>query len=658
MSRFPAPSSAALPAAEENAVDSRGLLTFLGTVALLFLVVLAFSLASKLKTALEDEVTTRLRLAAELALQWGEDSTFAPSNTPETTVRLDALRTMTDVTTIALYDGRGRNMAQVTRVGGDTELPRKLRVLHRPSSDADLSARMPELDAGGGMSLVVPAPLSSSIGAVLVRLDPNDLGALTAARVLFTIGKIVSAAIAFAGVLILLRWLRPAPAARIAPRPSPDTSSDVDVVLGTMKQVMHTLKDSETEYRTMWSAAEQNAEHFRTTSASIVESMSSGIVAFDRQGRVTLSNRAAENVLGEDSQNSVGRSVEEVFGPDDPLTCLAQDILEGREGTSRLEVARPARRGPGSNFALSAPANEAPANASAPTAASAPARWIGVSSSVLRREDGALAGGILLVTDLTEARAQREAQELKERLSAVGEMSAGIAHEIKNSLHSLLGFAHLLREDAKGSEPPLAVRGILEEMRSLEAMVKRILEFSKPSNLSREAVDVGRLFEDTKLAVQEKARAAHVTLQLETALGIPPLEVDALAMRGAFVNLAMNAIEAMTEGGTLTMRAEVEGALGSTSPRAVCLRFRDTGPGIVEADQARVFAPFFSTKRTGIGLGLALVQKTITDHGGSIELQSTVGRGTEFIVRLRVGPARPEGATRAGAFPSREAVTS
>ncbi len=594
-----------MSAARSSPSDSRTPAVALGCVGLLLLVFLAFALVAKLQSALEEEIANRLRTAAALSLAAAEEIGATRPGDPAMVARLDELRRISAVSMIVLFDRDGRKFTQVTREGIPDAVPRQVRVVRR-GRDGGLASRRPELDAAGGWTLIAPAVGEGTVGAALVRLDPRDMGALATARVLVHGGKLMAGVIIVTGILVVLRWARPGGASAPSPRvrASVESASDVDVVLGTMKEVVHSLKDSETDYRGRWTEASRDADHFRTTSASIVESISSGIVAFDDAGRITLCNRAAESVLAFDGRTARGRRLTEVFGEHDPVTKLGVDLLERGGVATRLEIAR--------------------------TGTGGEARWIGVSSSVLPGSSGLAAGGIFLVTDLTEARRVREAGELKDRLSAVGEMSAGIAHEIKNSLHSLAGFANLLREDAKEGALPLPVRGILDEVRALDAMVRRVLEFAKPSSFSREPVFANRLVEDVQQALGEKAKAAGVTVTLELDPRAGPVLADALAMRGAFVNLAANAIEAMAPGGTLTIATRA-----SDGPsEEVRVSFRDTGPGIPEADREKVFAPFFSTKGTGIGLGLALVQKTVTDHGGRIQLRSRSGVGTEFSIHL------------------------
>jgi signal transduction histidine kinase len=201
-----------------------------------------------------------------------------------------------------------------------------------------------------------------------------------------------------------------------------------------------------------------------------------------------------------------------------------------------------------------------------------------------------------------------------------------------------MGFANLLREDFD-TEPPLAVKGILSEVLSLESLVKGILEFSKPAALVRSPTSVNDLVLVTSQAMAEPARVAGAEIVLDLAEDLAPASVDAEAVKRVFLNLALNAVEAMGDGGTLsisTRRGEItsEADGGAVSRPAIRVGFRDGGPGIDESERSRIFTPFHSTKRDGNGLGLALVHRTVTDHGGRILLHSRVGVGSEFVVLL------------------------
>ncbi len=609
----PASSSASVEVREP---ESRGsLVPFVGVAVLFVLVVLTLHLSSVLRRNLRDELASRLRISAELVNDELGRATAPPDvSDPAVLGRLEEIRRSTSVSEILVYDQAG------DLVGGATSaaflgaaIPRTIRVgTAAPGRPADPGQREPERDVTGGLTLVVPLADAAGGGALLTRIDPAAQGGLPAIDFLFQVAKALAAVITAAGLLILLRWV--ARGGDVAPRAAPVPASDVGMVLGTVKDVMSTLKENETEYRDRWTAAEADAETQRRRSDLIVESISSGLVAFDPSGRITMFNRAAERIFGFAARNVVGRSVDEVFGEDDPFRGLSAAILHDNRPTLRREVER------------SVPGRDD--------------RWLAVSSSVVRDDRGVSQGGMFLVDDVTETKTLRDAAGLKDRLSAVGEMSAGIAHEIKNSLHALMGHANLLKEDHPGDDPPFAVRGILSEVRALESMVRGVLEFSKPSRLARSPANVNELLKDTAESVRERAIRSGVEFRYEFASDLAPVSVDAQSVRRVFLNCVLNAVEAMEEGGTLTISTrpvEVhEKGPDDGRARGVRIGFRDTGPGIPESDRQKIFTPFYSTKRDGHGLGLALVHRTITDHGGRLHLHSREAVGTEFVIVLPV----------------------
>jgi signal transduction histidine kinase len=203
-----------------------------------------------------------------------------------------------------------------------------------------------------------------------------------------------------------------------------------------------------------------------------------------------------------------------------------------------------------------------------------------MSGSPLKDAEGESRGGILLVDDLTETKRLRDAMAIKDRLSAVGEMSAGIAHEIKNSLHSLLGYANLLKEDASG-EPPLPVKGVLAEVRSLEGLVKGILELSRPSRLVRAPVDLNHLVRETVDATAEAARARQVEVKSDLDETIPSVAADAASVKRIFLNCAINAIEAMEKDGVLTITTRPSELMDDVrGGRVRAVRSAGTGSGM------------------------------------------------------------------------------
>ena len=593
-----------------------GPLPLVSIAALLLLVVTALHLSSRLRSDLEGELTERLRISAGLVEEAlaGRDARTVPGLDVDLAARLEEIRQATSISEIVLYDRSGGFLGGSVSGPVPGAVPRQLRLGEAEGSrSTGVAGRAPERDPAGGLTLVVPLGSRSGGGALLARIDRESQGSLAGIDLLFASAKVLAAVLIASGILILLRWAARGGAEATPARAGVASGSDVDMVLGTMKEVMSTLKDSETGWRDRWTEAEADADRWRRTSDLILESIGSGIIAFDRGGRITLFNGAAEDLFGFGPRHALGRELGFVFGEGDPLAQLGREILRTGRSRGRVEMERPGPDGE--------------------------ALWLGVAGSVIRARDGEEIGGLLLFTDLTETRRLREGAALKDRLSAVGEMAAGVAHEIKNCLHSMSGFENLLRDDLGDEPPSMAIQGILSEAKSLQALVKGMLEFSKPSMLSCEPCDPGRLLAEVGETVREKARAAGVEILTEGTEEGLLARADPAALRGVFRNLALNAVEAMETGGTLTMGVRSvelpdERGEGALADRCVRVSFRDTGPGIAEEDRARIFTPFWTSKPEGHGLGLALAHKTITDHGGRIHLHSRVGVGTEFVLLL------------------------
>jgi two-component system NtrC family sensor kinase len=234
-----------------------------------------------------------------------------------------------------------------------------------------------------------------------------------------------------------------------------------------------------------------------------------------------------------------------------------------------------------------------------------------------------------------------------EKLSSLGKLSASIAHEINNPLAGILTFAKLVSRTLAEGPPDDARRGVLQknlalverEAQRCSAIVKNLLDFARERPITPKASDVNAAVEEALSLI-----AKHFSIQgvsIERALGeVPPVLADFGQLRQAFVNVAMNACEAMETGGAL----RVESRRG---PRGAEVRFSDTGPGIPPDRLQKIFDPFFTTKEKGTGLGLSVVYGIVERHGGSIHVESEVGRGTTFIFELPLAPAEPEPATAA-----------
>jgi signal transduction histidine kinase len=226
-----------------------------------------------------------------------------------------------------------------------------------------------------------------------------------------------------------------------------------------------------------------------------------------------------------------------------------------------------------------------------------------------------------------------------ERLAAIGRMAAHIAHEVRNPLSSIGLNAELLEEELQQKPDGAKLcRAIQHEVDRLNALTQEYLRFARLPQPKLERQDLRPILVSLLDFMREDARSRGVAVVAELADPLPPLPVDEGQLRQALLNLCRNALEAMSGGGTLTVRAAVAGD-------RLEIAVRDTGSGIAPEHLARVFEPFFSTKEHGTGLGLALTQHIVAAHGGTIAIDSTPGHGTEFRVRLPLAGPAAAGAT-------------
>jgi signal transduction histidine kinase len=228
------------------------------------------------------------------------------------------------------------------------------------------------------------------------------------------------------------------------------------------------------------------------------------------------------------------------------------------------------------------------------------------------------------------------------KLVALGRLTAGIAHEVKNPLNATLIHLELLKMQL--ADHPTALEHVAvigTQMRRLDEVVQGFLKFTRPEDLQLQPVALEPLIAEMMPIVSAEAGKFHVEVRTEIAPDLPPVNADPGLLQQALLNLAINACQAMPEGGRLRLAAEV-------APRhQIAITVEDTGLGIPPDDLARIFDLYFTTKEHGSGIGLSLVYRTIQLHDGEIEVQSTPGRGTTFRVLLREAPTAPRSAAAA-----------
>ena len=222
--------------------------------------------------------------------------------------------------------------------------------------------------------------------------------------------------------------------------------------------------------------------------------------------------------------------------------------------------------------------------------------------------------------------------ELSRRVTALGRLTAGVAHEVKNPLNAMMIHLELLKqkleEGADAQSAGSHVDVISREIRRLDDVVQGFLKFAKPEELSFQAIDAQEITGDILKTLAPEADAAGVELVTECSAEVPAIEADPTILRQALLNLAKNALQAMTSGGRLTV------SCAPTKDGRVEIRIADTGVGIPAENLAKIFDLYFTTKEHGTGIGLSLVYRTIQLHNGDIDVESTPGVGTTFIIKL------------------------
>jgi len=221
-----------------------------------------------------------------------------------------------------------------------------------------------------------------------------------------------------------------------------------------------------------------------------------------------------------------------------------------------------------------------------------------------------------------------------DQLASLGQLAAGLAHEIKNPLAGIQGALELLRDETAESSTQGLYDEMLGELRRVHEILHRLLESGRPAPLRLVRTDLGKLLADVGELLAPSLRRKQVELRVETAEGLPELRLDPAKLRQVLLNLVQNAAEAMGErGGHVVVRAG-----GFPTENAVVIAVEDDGPGIAPHERARLFEPFFTTKFTGTGLGLAISKTLVEQHGGRIEVDSELGRGTRFLIVLPETP--------------------
>jgi len=405
------------------------------------------------------------------------------------------------------------------------------------------------------------------------------------------------------------------------------TQTSQQSLIDTFQTAINELKFKEQQLQKMNQRERERAQGYERLSARIVTSIPSGLVAVDSGGKLIVANEQAYRILEAlpEPNSESGQTYQKLFESCPSLIeLLAQCLTSGRTYRRQEVIAEIPNKG---------------------------RRTLEVSVSPIGKGYQDIHGALCLIADITEINAMREQMQVRENLASLGEMAAGIAHEFKNSLATIQGFAQLIENTGTLTEISGA---LIDETRHLTQMVSDFLRFARPEQFQAMDVDLDELIGDCVEELNGLAKENDVTISITGQ--IPGVTGDEMMLRHSFLNLIRNAIESMS--GLPVRELKISGEISNSGfgqPAAV-VHVSDTGCGIPAELLTKIFIPFFSTKSRGYGIGLAIVQKVFSGHGGRVEVTSVEGTGTTFHCRLPL--ATEQNMSPQAALTERPALTS
>jgi len=337
---------------------------------------------------------------------------------------------------------------------------------------------------------------------------------------------------------------------------------------------------------------------------ALVRSIADGIFVSNSDGLIITFNRAAEDISGYREQEVLGLHCEEVFKS---KLCEDACALHNEDKTIRNKeteiITKDGRR-----------------------------RIVSVSSSIIRDSDGNTIGGVQTFRDITDENQRQVMLCQAEKLAAIGQMSAGIAHEINNPLGNILGYAKLLLKDGNLNEIQREKLEIItEQAQKGSGVVQGLLDYSRQTGSRKETVSINKVIESVIKLLAPQTDKSKITIAPRLS-NIPDITADPRQIEQVLFNLMVNAMQAIDTSGTIRVETFMSGG------KHIEIRVQDTGPGVPEDIQCKIFDPFFTTKPVGkgTGLGLSVCVGIIRDHGGSIDVISEAGEGATFVVRLPI----------------------
>jgi PAS domain S-box-containing protein len=365
----------------------------------------------------------------------------------------------------------------------------------------------------------------------------------------------------------------------------------------------------------------EEAQH----AGNIIQSIADGIVGMDAAGRIRTWNRAMADRYGIAQSEVLGRNLFDAFPAleSEGLREEVDGLLSGAKATVVLRYFEHETRHRGRVV-------------------------LNVRGSSLRDASGNIAGAVLALEDVTDRVALTQEVQQAEKLAVVGQLAAGIAHQIGTPLNVISGSAeYLMMEWSDDKARPQELEIIIAQTDRITKLIRQLLNFARPARMELHSLDLNDLLHTVLALTEHQIANEGINVTTDFEADLPPILGDANQLEQAFLNIVINAWHAMPDGGSLALSARAvpvsdrHRRVGRTTQPGVEVVIADTGTGIAPENMSKIFDPFFSTKGVGkgTGLGLAICRRIIEDHHGSIEVESVVGRGTTFTIWLPAGRA-------------------
>jgi two-component system sensor histidine kinase HydH len=338
-------------------------------------------------------------------------------------------------------------------------------------------------------------------------------------------------------------------------------------------------------------------------SDNVVENIPIGLIALDVQQRIASFNHTAESVLQLSYREVMGREAEQILPPE---LCTELKCPEIKDQVIEKEIDCTVRDG--SIVPLE------------------------IGASLLEDENKTFLGYVILFKDLTEVRSLRREIERSRRLASVGRLAAGVAHEIRNPLSSIKGFATYFKERYKNApEDQQTANIMIQEVDRLNRVVGQLLEFARPVKVEPKPTDLNILVDESAKLIERQAGEKKITVKTNNSTRAEEIRVDSDHVNQVLLNLYLNAIESMEAGGELNVDLST-----NDETNEIEISVSDNGCGIPQKDLAKIFDPYFTTKSSGTGLGLAIAHNIVEAMGGTIKVKSNPGKGTKFTIKIPI----------------------